>query len=60
MNKIMKNESDFHIENKEQKSCRRCKTPINVEQKWLLELPNIFTIGLQYADLECQLSREEL
>ena len=46
MSKIMKNESDFHIEHREKKICRKCTVPVKIEQKWLLELPSIYTIGL--------------
>lgn len=37
---VIKTECDFKIRNREEiKSCRVCKTPLQLEEKWLLELP---------------------
>ena len=46
MSAVLKNESDFHITHKEVKYCRKCKVPLKLEDKWLLEMPNIYALGL--------------
>ena len=40
--------------------CQRCQVPLKVESKWLLELPLIYTVGFQYANLDCQLPTSDL
>ena len=45
--KIIKGDCDFKIQNREeQKKCSVCKVPLKLEDKWLLELPQIFPLGL--------------
>ena len=34
--------------------------PIGKEQKWLLELPSIFTLGLQYPDIDMDFEKSEI
>ena len=43
---VIRNEGTFNIEHKEKKMCRNCKIPLKLEDKWLLAVPNIYTIGL--------------
>lgn len=58
---IIKGDSDFRIQHREeQKKCQLCEKPLRVEDKWLLELPQIFTIGFQYPDLDMALDRETI
>ena len=49
------------MENKsDKKMCRHCNIPLKVEDKWLLELPAVYTLGFQYPDIDCQMQRPEL
>lgn len=58
---VIKTECDFKIDNREEiKQCRVCQTPLQLEEKWLLELPQIYTIGFQYADIDMQMDRSTL
>ena len=55
---IIKGDCDFKITNRsDKKKCRICSKPLRVEEKWLLELPMIFTLGFQYPDLDMDYSR---
>lgn len=60
LGKIIKSEGDFHIKYKEPKMCRKCSVPLKVEDKWLLELPCIYSLGFQYGDVECQMPVRDL
>lgn len=42
---MIKEEADFRMEHREKRLCRKCKVPLKLEVKWLLELPNIYTLG---------------
>ena len=57
---MIKDEGDFRMEHKEKKMCRRCNIPLKLEDKWLLELPNIYTLGLQYPDVDMNFKKDEL
>ena len=51
---VIKGEGAFRLEHtSDKKQCRHCKIPLKVEEKWLLELPAVYTLGLQYPDLDC-------
>ena len=46
LKKIIKGEGDFRMQNtSEKKLCRHCNVPLKVEEKWLLELPAVYTLG---------------
>lgn len=34
--------------------------PLKLEDKWLLESPNIYTLGLQYPDVNMSFTRDEV
>lgn len=58
---IIKGDSDFRIQNRsEKKKCQLCCQPLRVEDKWLLELPMIYTLGLQYPDLDMDFDRSTI
>lgn len=57
---MIKEEADFRMEHKEKKLCRRCKIPLKLEDKWLLDVPSIYTLGLQYPDIDMMFSPKEL
>lgn len=58
---IIKGDSDFRIQNRsELKLCTVCLQPLRVEDKWLLELPMIFTLGLQYPDIDMDMDRNTI
>jgi hypothetical protein len=48
------------MEYKEKKMCRKCKIPLKIEDRWLLSVPNIYSLGFQYADVDMNFSRIEL
>lgn len=48
---IIKGEADFHLQYKEKELCKNCNTPVKTQKKWLLELPNIYTFGLQHGSM---------
>ena len=62
LSKAIRGDGDFRMENTEagKKLCQHCKIPLKVEEKWLLELPAVYTLGFQYPDLNCQMDRYEL
>ena len=43
---IINNDTKIHIECKEPKMCENCKIPLKVDTKWLLEIPQVYTLGL--------------
>ena len=58
---IIKGDCDFKITNREEKKkCRICAKPLKVEEKWLLELPMIYTVGYQYPDLDMDYDRSTI
>ena len=55
---IIKGDCDFKVQNRvEQKQCDSCKQPLKTEEKWLLELPMIFTLSFQYPDIDLEMDR---
>lgn len=57
---MIKEEADFRMEHKEKVLCRKCSIPLKLEDRWLLEFPNIYTLGLQYPDVNQHFSRSEI
>jgi hypothetical protein len=57
---MIKEEADFRMEHREKKFCRKCNVALKLEDRWLLELPNIYTLGLQYPDVNMTFSRDEV
>ena len=58
---IIKGDCDFKVQNRvEQKQCDSCKQPLKTEEKWLLELPMIFTLSFQYPDIDLEMDRPQI
>jgi hypothetical protein len=60
LRKMIKDEADFRMEHREKKLCRKCNIALKLEDKWLLEMPNIYTLGLQYPDVNIFFTREQI
>ena len=45
LKKIISGESQGHLAFKEPRLCRKCQIPLQVQERWLLELPNVFTFN---------------
>ena len=43
---LTSNDCKIRIDHREQKMCQKCKIPMKVEQRWLLEVPEIYTLGI--------------
>jgi hypothetical protein len=48
------------MEHRDKKLCRRCEVPLKLEDKWLLDCPNIYTLGLQYPDVNMTFTKSEV
>ena len=60
LRRLIKDEADFRMEHREKKLCRRCEIPLKLEDKWLLDCPNIYTLGLQYPDVNMTFTKSEV
>lgn len=52
MRVLTKSECTTRVSNRETKYCEACNTPLQIESRWLLDQPSVYTIGLQYIDEE--------
>lgn len=46
LEQLTKNECKSRVGYREQKTCENCQIPLRVEQRWLLELPEVYSLGL--------------
>ncbi|CDW76032.1 inactive ubiquitin carboxyl-terminal hydrolase 53-like [Stylonychia lemnae] len=52
LKQIIVGESDFHSQFQEPSICSQCKIPQKIQDKWLLEIPNIYTFNFQYSYID--------
>ena len=57
---IVLGEGSTNIELKEVQMCHRCKIPLQVQKKHLLDVPNCFALGLQYENIDCEMTTADL